>query len=179
MPVKAQKQSFVLIGVLAFIIVLLMFTLVLTQQRRPVGGVSGSMSMEQPSPQVVVIDASKEDRLPVYPKNLPQYSSPNRPLDYQQVGILTSNETDKEPIVLPLYGRKLYNRSDRWQYYTATDKNNMMRIPLSFGNRPCEDDVGCNEINNGDTLTIDIYSGRTFTATVYRTDAPHYFADVY
>jgi hypothetical protein len=170
MPVKAQKQSFVLIGVL------LMFALVFTQQKRPVRDMPMS---RQPSPQVVVIDASKEDRLPVYPKNLPQYSSPNRPLDYQQVGILTSNETDKEPIVLPLYGRKLYNRSDRWQYYTATDKNNMMRIPLSFGNRPCEDDVGCNEINNGDTLTIDIYSGRTFTATVYRTDAPHYFADVY
>ena len=179
MPVKAQKQSVVLIGVLAFIIVLLMLALVMTQQKRPVRDIGGMPVRGQPSPQVVVIDASKEDRLPVYPKNLPQYSSPNRPLDYQQVGILTSNETDKEPIVLPLYGRKLYNRSDRWQYYTATDKNNMMRIPLSFGNRPCEDDVGCNEINNGDTLTIDIYSGRTFTATVYRTDAPHYFADVY
>ena len=178
MPVKAQKQSVVLIGVLAFIIVLLMLALVMTQQKRPVRDIGG-MQMGQSSPQVVVIDASKEDRLPVYPKNLPQYSSPNRPLDYQQVGILTSNETDKEPIVLPLYGRKLYNRSDRWQYYTATDKNNMMRIPLSFGNRPCEDDVGCNEINNGDTLTIDIYSGRTFTATVYRTNAPNYFADVY
>ena len=178
MPVKAQKQSVVLTGVLAFIIVLLMLALVMTQQKRPVRDIGG-MQMGQSSPQVVVIDASKEDRLPVYPKNLPQYSSPNRPLDYQQVGILTSNETDKEPIVLPLYGRKLYNRSDRWQYYTATDKNNMMRIPLSFGNRPCEDDVGCNEINNGDTLTIDIYSGRTFTATVYRTNAPNYFADVY
>lgn len=178
MPVKAQKQSVALIGVLAFIIVALMIALVVTQQKRPVGG-AGNAHMGPSSPQVVVIDASKEDRLPVYPKNLPQYSSPSRPLDYQQVGILTSNETDKEPIVLPLYGRKLYNRSDRWQYYTATDKNNMMRIPLSFGNRPCEDDVGCNEINNGDTLTIDIYSGRTFTATVYRTNAPHYFADVY
>jgi len=178
MPVKPQKQNVVLIAVLGFIIVLLMFALVMTQQKRTHREI-GTAPMGQSSPQVVVIDASKEDRLPVYPKNLPQYSSPNRPLDYQQVGILTSNETDKEPIVLPLYGRKLYNRSDRWQYYTATDKNNMMRIPLSFGNRPCEDDVGCNEINNGDTLTIDIYSGRTFTATVYRTNAPNYFADVY
>uniref|UniRef100_A0A6C0CUB7 Uncharacterized protein n=1 Tax=viral metagenome TaxID=1070528 RepID=A0A6C0CUB7_9ZZZZ len=178
MSVKAQKQSFILIGVLAFIIVLLMFTLILTQQKRTPRDM-GDMPIKQHSPQVVVIDASKEERLPIYPKNLPQYSSPNRPLDYQQIGILTSNETDKEPIVLPLYGRKLYNRSDRWQYYTATDKNNMMRIPLSFGNRPCEDDVGCNEISNGDTLTINIYSGRTFTATVYRTDTPHYFADVY
>lgn len=178
MPVKIQKQNTFVVVSLVLVIVLLMVALVMTQQKRPVGG-AGNAQLRPSSPQVVVIDASKEDRLPVYPKNLPQYSSPNRPLDYQQVGILTSNETDKEPIVLPLYGRKLYNRSDRWQYYTATDKNNMMRIPLSFGNRPCEDDVGCNEINNGDTLTIDIYSGRTFTATVYRTDAPHYFADVY
>ena len=178
MPVKPQKQNTFMIVALVLMIVLLIVALVLGQQKRAPQGSYGERQ-DQPSPQVVVIDRSGNDRLPVYPKNLPQYSSPNRPLDYQQVGILTSNETDKEPIVLPLYGRKLYNRSDRWQYYTATDKNNMIRLPLTFGNRECEDDVGCNEINSGDTLTINTYSGRTFTATVYRTDAPHYFADVY
>ena len=178
MPVKPQKQNMFMIVALVLVIVLLMVALVFGQQRQAPQGSYGE-TRDQPSPQVVVIDRSGNDRLPVYPKNLPQYSSPNRPLDYQQVGILTSNETDKEPIVLPLYGRKLYNRSDRWQYYTATDKNNMIRLPLTFGNRECEDDVGCNEINSGDTLSISTYAGRTFTATVYRTDAPHYFADVY
>lgn len=175
MPLKRMQSSFWMMGTLMLLVIILFMSLVYLQSlSKP----DQSSNVPQQQPQVVVIDKSNE-RLPVYPKNLPQYSSPNRPLDYQQVGILTSNETDKEPIVLPLYGRKLYNRSDRWQYYTATDKNNMIRLPLTFGNRECEDDVGCNEINSGDNLSISTYSGRTFTATIYRTDAPHYFADVY
>ena len=112
---------------------------------------------------------------PHFPQDQPYYSSSS----YQQIGILTSEETDKEPIVLPLFGRKLTNRSDRWQYYTATDKNNMMRIPLSYQNRDCEDEVGCNEIYSGDQLQVSIYQGRTFTATVYKTYAPSYFSSPY
>lgn len=135
------------------------------------------------TPQVIVIDKSKTSTentdIPVYPKTSPRYSNSNNPSDYQQLGILTSNESDKEPIVLPLFGRKIYGRSDRYQYYTATDKNNMMRIPLTIGNRDCEDTVGCNEIYSGDKLSISIYQGREFTATIYRIEAPRYFASSY
>ena len=122
---------------------------------------------------------SRGSQSPVYPTDLPKYSPPREPLDYQQVGILTSNEESAEPIILPLFGRKIYGRSDRWQYYTATDKNNMMRIPLQYKNRDCEDDTGCEEIYTGDILTVDIYQGREFTATVYKVDAPRYFASRY
>jgi outer membrane receptor for Fe3+-dicitrate len=51
---------------------------------------------------------------------------------YQQVGVLTSDEYDKDPIVLPLFSRKLNNNNDRYNYYTATDNNNMMSIILDF-----------------------------------------------
>jgi len=159
--------------ILSFVLFLmiLMLVLVLLQNRS-----EPQMISTQPQPQVIVIDkAATKDSSPYYPKNLPKYTSS----DYQQIGMLTSNQTDKEPIILPLFGRKLYNRSDRWQYYTATDKNNMMRIPLQFDNRDCEDDVGCKEISNGDKISVEIYQGREFTATVYKTDAPHYFADQY
>lgn len=122
---------------------------------------------------------SRSSQSPVYPTELPKYSPQGQPLDYQQVGILTSNEEATEPIILPLFGRKIYGRSDRWQYYTATDKNNMMRIPLQYKNRDCEDDTGCEEIYTGDVLTVDIYQGRQFTATVYKVDAPRYFASRY
>lgn len=98
-------------------------------------------------------------------------------LNYQQIGILTSDQTDKEPIVLPLFGRKI--RSDRWQYYTATDKTNMLRLPLRINNRDCEDTIGCDEIYTGDELFVEIYQGRVFTATIYKIDAPQYFASVY
>ena len=128
MPLKRMQSSFWMMGTLMLLVIILFMSLVYLQSlSKP----DQSSNVPQQQPQVVVIDKSNE-RLPVYPKNLPQYSSPNRPLDYQQVGILTSNETDKEPIVLPLYGRKLYNRSDRWQYYTATDKNNIKQYMLYY-----------------------------------------------
>ncbi len=111
--------------------------------------------------------------IPIYPKTLPTYNNTT----YQQIGILTSDEND--PLILPLFSRKINNRSDRWNYYTATDKNNMMRLPIRFNNMNCEDDIGCREIYNNDTLTIEIYKGRTFTATIYKVDAPRYFADKY
>lgn len=136
---------------------------------------------ESKKPEIIIVNNTKDvsasgrDSIPHYPSNLPRYGSSQ----YQQVGILTSEEADKEPIVLPLFGRKLENRSDRWQYYTATDKNNMMRIPLMYQNRECEDEVGCSEIYTGDTLQISIYQGRTFTATIYRTEAPRYFSSQY
>ena len=118
---------------------------------------------------------SNADNIPVYPKQLPKYNNP----DYQQVGILTANETDKDPIILPLFARKLRNHNDRWQYYTATDKNNMMRLPIKHENKNCDDEIGCREIYEGDTLTIEIYQGRIFTASIYKNDIPQYFADIY
>jgi hypothetical protein len=117
---------------------------------------------------------TKED-IPVYPKNMPQYENN----EYQQIGILTTNEMDKEPIVLPLFAKKVRNNKERWQYYTATDKNNMMRLPIVHHNMKCDEDIGCKEIYDGDKLSVGIYQGRVFTATIYKTDAPKYFADNY
>lgn len=164
---------FVIISTVIIIILLFALLALLTSTKYKDNDIQHTQSQQQPS--VIVVDNSKEDRLPVYPRKLPMYNSN----DYQQIGILTAQETDKEPIILPLYGRNIQNRSDRWQYYTATDKNNMMRLPLYYQGRDCEDDVGCNELYTGDQINIDIYKDRVFTVTVYRKDAPRYFADRY
>lgn len=123
----------------------------------------------------VKVSSNNEDSIPVYPKNLPHYDSN----EFQQIGLLTANESDKEPIILPLFAKKLRNNKDRWQYYTATDKNNMMRLPIVHYNMKCDEDIGCKEIYDGDTLSIEIYQGRIFTATIYKKDSPKYFADIY
>ena len=127
---------------------------------------------EQPK---ISIITEQQQTPPVYPNKLPLYNN----TEYQQIGILTSDETDKEPIVLPLFSRKIGNRNDRYNYYTATDKNNMMRLPIKIDNNNCEDDIGCKEIYNDDKINIDIYKGRIFTATIYKVDAPRYFAERY
>ena len=113
--------------------------------------------------------------IPIYPKELPSYNN----LSYQQIGILTSDETDKELIILPLFSKRLQHNKDRFNYYTATDKNNMIRLPIKYNNQNCEDDTGCKEIYNNDIINIDIYKGRNFTATIYKIEVPKYFADDY
>ena len=115
--------------------------------------------------------------IPVFPKNLPQFDTNSH--TFQQIGILTANEFDKDPIVLPLFARKVFHHKDRWQYFTATDKNNMMRLPIKIGNTNCEDDIGCFEIYDGDKIIVDIYQGRSFNATIYKKNSPKYFADLY
>lgn len=173
---KVQPNSLFVIGSVIIIVVILFAILALLNKNKKSDMTYNSNVGVEQKPQVIVIDSSRENnKLPIYPNKLPRYNSG----DYQQVGILTAQETDKEPIVLPLYGRTIQNRSDRWQYYTATDKENMLRLPLYYQGRDCEDDVGCNELYTGDQITIDIYKDRVFTATVYRTEAPRYFADSY
>jgi hypothetical protein len=116
-----------------------------------------------------------ENTIPIYPKELPSYDN-NR--EYQQVGILTSND-EKEPIILPLFSKRANNHRDRWNYYTTTDKNTMLRLPISHDNMKCDDDIGCNEIYDGNTLYIEMYKGKTFTATIYKKQTLSYFADKY
>ena len=70
---------------------------------------------------------------------------------------MTSDETDKETIILPLFGKKINNRNDRWNYYTVTDKNNMIRLPIKFNNMKCDDDIGCREVYNDDKIEIELY----------------------
>lgn len=120
-------------------------------------------------------NSTKATEIPVYPKQLPEYHN----TEYQQIGFLSANEVDKDPIILPLFAKRLRNNKDRWQYYTATDKNNMIRLPIVHSNMKCDDDLGCKEIYDGDKLSVEIYQGRIFTATIYKTNSPKYFADVY
>lgn len=167
------SNSVMYLALVAMVVVLFVVLIFMAKSASPK---SAAAPAQAPTPIVIVkADTSNPNIPPHFPQDQPRYNSST----YQQVGLLTSEEADKEPIVLPLFGRKIPNRSDRWQYYTATDKNNMMRIPLSYQNRDCEEDVGCNEIYTGDQLQVSIYQGRNFTATVYKTYAPSYFSSPY
>jgi len=102
--------------------------------------------------------------------------------DYQQLGILsknTINNDDKTPgnntdsVVLPLYGKATYKGSNKWLYYTETDKLNPVKIPVTYKNKDCTDDYGCEELYNGDTVLIPSYNG-DFTVKIYKLNKPRY-----
>ena len=101
--------------------------------------------------------------------------------EISQLGILSkldhTNNTgpgsDAEAHILPLLGRRTYNRSNKWVYYTATDKYNQVRIPISNNGRDCGGEYGCDEIMDGATITIPELNG-TFKAKIYENTSLHY-----
>ncbi len=102
--------------------------------------------------------------------------------DYQQIGILykdsvideekaPGNNTDAN--VLPLFGKPVYRGASRYNYYTATDKYNQVKVPITLNNTDCTDDRGCDEINNDDVVPVPGYNAN-FKAQIYKFDKPRY-----
>ena len=84
---------------------------------------------------------------------------------YRQVGILT-RLNGKEETILPLMGRPLFTRRDKWNFYTMNDKNNMIKLPITFKGRSCTDEYGCDNLYNGDTVFVEGYND-AFKVTAY------------
>ena len=98
-------------------------------------------------------------------KKLPiNIKTQNFDTNYSQIGILT-RISGKETI-LPLMGRKLFRNRDKWNYYTMNDKNNMIKLPITFKNKKCMNDQGCDTIYSGDKIYVEGYND-LFNATIY------------
>ena len=93
-------------------------------------------------------------------------------VDYSQVGVLTNNSNNKNTI-LPLFGKQTYPGSNKWLYYTSTDKYNSIKLPINFKNRNCSNDIGCDEITENDELNVPAYNSN-FKVTIYNIDKPRY-----
>ena len=123
--------------------------------------------------------APKPERLWATPPDLPSSAEmvgrlsriPTRglPESYQSMGVLKL----EDGALLPLYGRRTAARSDRFQYYTRTDTYNPVQLPLEHKRRDCQDDVGCEELMSGDSITV-TPTGQRGVATIYRFDSPTY-----
>ncbi len=90
---------------------------------------------------------------------------------YRQVGILT-RIGDKETI-LPLLGRPLITNRNKWNFYTMSEGNNLLKLPVSYKGRKCMSQNGCDDLYTGDTVNIDGYND-SFKVTTYENDSPQY-----
>jgi len=133
------------------------------------------------SPKIYVVNAPAPEPVAV-PTPVPVSLGPRGPFavatrpgfsQYQQVGILTgaggsSGSAAPDRTILPLFGRELDSRRGKWNYFTRTDGNNPVQVPVRYRNRVCDDDmVGCEEVSNDDQVHVPSL-GRSFAATVYR-----------
>lgn len=90
--------------------------------------------------------------------------------NYQQVGAINSGDK-----ILPLYGRPRWPGATKWNYYTSTDSFQSVKLPVNFKNRDCQDDIGCDEVYDGDNISIPQYGkDKEFKANIYRLDKPYY-----
>lgn len=97
---------------------------------------------------------------------------------YQQVGLLTTpggTETSGSPTrtILPLFGRSIDSNRNRWNYYTRSDGINPVQVPLQYKRRNCDDDNGCDEVSDGDSVGVPIL-GNSFTVSLYKYSTPRY-----
>ena len=86
--------------------------------------------------------------------------------EYRQVGILT--RVNGAETILSLMGRPLFPNRDKWQFYTMSDKNQSVKLPVTYKRRSCTSDQGCDNIYNGDTVYVEGYND-AFKATIYDT----------
>lgn len=101
---------------------------------------------------------------------------------FQQVGMLhkdaitNTGETignNSDTVILPLYGRPIYPGAKKWNYYTTSDKYNMVKMPVTINGKKCDSTYGCDEIYSGDSITLPAYNG-TFKVDIYDFDKPRY-----
>jgi hypothetical protein len=91
------------------------------------------------------------------------------PEAYQSMGVLKTDDGQ----ILPLFGRRTAYRTDRYNYYTRTDTNNPVPLPISYKRKDCQDDIGCDELMSGDQVKIQP-TGQFANATLYKFDGPMY-----
>jgi hypothetical protein len=101
--------------------------------------------------------------------SVPVIATRGLPEAYQSMGIVTTSSGE----LLPLYGRRLASRSDRFNYYTRTDTNNPIPLPINHKRRDCQDDIGCEELFDGEHVEI-IPTKQKGTVTIYRFNGPTY-----
>ena len=95
------------------------------------------------------------------------------PEQFQQMGILTVEGGQ----ILPLFGRRAGNRSDRYNYYTRTDSYNPIQLPISYERKDCMDDIGCNELFGSEKVKIEGMNTHA-SVKVYKYGAPRYIPAV-
>ena len=79
-------------------------------------------------------------------------------------GPLLSAEQPRTP--LPLYGRPSVARRQRWYYYTIIAGG--IKVLVRAGRRDCMEELGCDELYDGDTVDVPDAPPGAYTVRMYR-----------
>ena len=90
---------------------------------------------------------------------------------YRQLGIISATNTKNK--IIPLMGRPLFTNRDKWQYYTISDQNNSIKLPVIVKGRSGSNEYGVDRLMNGDTVYIEGLND-TYRVTIYDNDTIKY-----
>lgn len=91
--------------------------------------------------------------------------------EYRQIGILSSSDDDTR--ILPLFGRRTYNGSSKWNYYTYTDGFQKLELSVVHQNKDCKNEYGCDELYTDDKVIVPGYNN-SFNVIMYKKTGPTY-----
>jgi hypothetical protein len=124
------------------------------------------------NPRVVKVESRPQLPVPPRPTAVrrdPEYRGPPikkyKPGHMQQMGILTG----PGEVTMPLYGKEVTGRRDRYNYYTTTAGQQIYPVPVSHNARDCMEDIGCQELYGNETVSVTGKTG-SFKVNMYRTD---------
>jgi hypothetical protein len=111
-------------------------------------------------------------RMPINISTNPGYIDTN----YRQVGLLTpiskKDKSDKDKI-LPLLGKPIFSNRDKWNYYSMSDQNNSIKLPIISKGKSCTSENGCDMLYSGDTIYVEGYN-EAFRVKMYENDTIKY-----
>lgn len=110
--------------------------------------------------------------VPIVPINVPTNISAIN-TNFRQLGILTPISQTSKDNILPLMGRPLFTSRSKFQYYTISNQNNQVKLPISVKGKSGLEEYGVDEVFDGDTVYIEGYED-VFKITKYDNETMRY-----
>jgi hypothetical protein len=102
---------------------------------------------------------------PIVPINIPtNIGAVNA--SFRQLGILTPMSQASKDNILPLMGRPLFTSRSKFQYYTISNQNNQVKLPISVKGKSGLDEYGVDEVFDSDSVYVEGYED-VFKVTKY------------
>ena len=79
---------------------------------------------------------------------------------------------------LNLFGNRVHNGSDKWNYFTRSNDNISVQLPVMNKGKDCTDEYGCPEIYENDQVSVVGYNGQ-FKVDLNNARKPKYLYDVF
>ena len=153
MKVTNKTKKSLMISVIILLVIVILYQI----YNPKIVKVNETIEVPVPVEVPVQIPVEKEYRAPPIKEYKPGY--------VQQMGVLVGPDDE----TLPLYGKEVRGRRDRYHYYTTTPGDQMYSLPITHDSRDCMGDIGCGEFYGNEAVSVLGQTG-SFQAKLYRTD---------